>query len=293
MDISLALGGGGAKGNAHVGVLRCLEREGFRIRAIAGTSFGGIVAALYAAGYAPAEIEEQFCRVDQSKLYGRQPTENPSLMGLAGVSRWLDDVVDERTFEDLKLPCALTAVDLKSAREIILTEGYLKDAILATIALPGIFPSHLYQDYELVDGGVLDPVPVGPARRLAPHLPVVAVVLSTPISEPTHALPVTLTSVLPAPLALGLNRLRITQALNTFLRSVDIGNRLIAELRLEADAPEVVVRPEVDDVQLLERVDVKLVAQLGDQAVEKALPELHRAVSWPSRLRRRWFGAGA
>ena len=65
MDITLALGGGGAKGNSHLGVLRGLEKEGYRIRAVAGTSFGGIVAAIYAAGHRPAQIEGIFSKVDQ------------------------------------------------------------------------------------------------------------------------------------------------------------------------------------------------------------------------------------
>jgi NTE family protein len=73
MEISLALGGGGSKGFAHLGVLRCLEREGYKIRAIAGTSAGGIVGTIYAAGYTPQEMLESFQRVDQSQLYRRQP----------------------------------------------------------------------------------------------------------------------------------------------------------------------------------------------------------------------------
>ena len=141
MDISVALGGGGAKGNSHIGVLRRLEKEGYRIRAAAGTSFGGIVAVLYAAGYSPAQIEDLFLKVDQTKLYGRRPNEGPSLLGLAGVSQWLDEVLGQRTFADLKIPCAVTAVDLKGGREVILSEGLVRDALLSTIALPGIFPT--------------------------------------------------------------------------------------------------------------------------------------------------------
>src|SRR5512143_3953719 len=123
MDISVALGGGGARGYSHVGVLRRLEKEGYRIRAVAGTSFGGIVAALYAAGYSPDEMEEIFCRVDQRKLYGRAPGDGPSLLGLTGVTQWLDETLGDRGFEDLRIPCALTAVDLNSAKEVILSEG--------------------------------------------------------------------------------------------------------------------------------------------------------------------------
>ncbi len=141
MDIALALGAGGVKGNAHLGVIRRLEREGFRIKAVAGTSFGGIVAALYALGYSADQLEEMFASLDQTQLYGHAPDDGPSLMGLAGVTRFLEETIGNRTFEDLKLPCALTAVDLKSGNEVILSKGPIIDAILATIAIPGIFPA--------------------------------------------------------------------------------------------------------------------------------------------------------
>jgi len=90
MDISLALGGGGAKGNAHLGVIRRLEREGFRIRAVAGTSFGGVVAALYAFGKTPDEIENLFAGVDQSRLFGHLPGDGPVGARSAGGGGGLD-----------------------------------------------------------------------------------------------------------------------------------------------------------------------------------------------------------
>ncbi|NOY99886.1 MAG: hypothetical protein GXP40_11925 [Chloroflexi bacterium] len=293
MDIVVALGGGGAKGNAHIGVLRRLEKEGYHIRAVAGTSAGGLVAALYAAGYSPDEIEAIYSAVDQTKLYARRPNEGPALLGLAGVDQWLDEVVGERTFAGLRIPCALTAVDINSTCEVILQKGRLKDAMLATIALPGIFPPHRVDGHELVDGGVLDPVPVSVACSLAPDLPVVAVVLSSPVGPTTsYQLPVSLPGVIPDSIVKRLTRMRITQAFNIFLHSVEIGNRLMAELRLEADDPDVIIRPDVKHINLLDRVDVHEVARLGEEAVEKALPDLKRAVAWHSRLRRQLFGRG-
>ena len=93
----------------------------------------------------------------------------------------------------------------------------------------------------------------------------------------------------PSPIVRGLTRMRIAQAFNIFIRSVEIGSREIGELRLRVDAPDVIIRPDVGHIQLLDRVDVRQVARLGDQAVEAALPELKRVVSWPRRLRRRIF----
>lgn len=138
MNITLALGGGGAKGNSHIGVIRRLEQEGITIAAVAGTSFGGLVAVFYALGYSPDQIEETFAALDQNQLFGFTPDEGPSLLGLAGVTKWLTELIGAKTFADLKLPCVLTAADLNSGREVLLSKGSLVDAILATIAIPGI-----------------------------------------------------------------------------------------------------------------------------------------------------------
>jgi NTE family protein len=292
MDITLALGGGGAKGNSHIGVLRRLEEEKFKIRAVAGTSFGGIVAVMYAAGYAPGKIEDIFAKVDQAHLYGRSTEEKPSLLGLTGVRNWLDEVLPGRTFADLKIPCAVTAVDLNCGCEVILDEGPVKDALLATIAVPGIFPAHPWHEWELVDGGVLNPVPVSVARSLAPSLPVVAVSLLAPMGEPARAMGLPVPEGIPKPILDRLAHIRYAQAFDVFLRSVDVGNRAIAEYRLAVDKPDVTIRPVVSDIELLQQVDVREVARRGDEAVEAVLPELKQMASWTSRLRRSLFGGG-
>lgn len=293
MEITLALGGGGAKGNSHIGVLRRLEKEGFKVRAVAGTSFGGIVAVMYAAGYAPDEIEDIFAKVDQARLYGRSSQERPSLLGLAGVGKWLDGVLPGRTFADLQIPCAVTAVDLNCGCEVILDDGPVKNALLATIAVPGIFPAYPWHDWELVDGGVLDPVPASVARSLAPSLPVVAVTLHAPMGEPARSMGMPVPSGLPKPILDRLAHIRFAQAFDVFMRSVDIGNRAVAEYRLVVDKPDVVIRPAVSDIELLAQVDVREVAQRGDSAVEAAMPELRRMVSWTGRLRRTIFGGAS
>ena len=109
MDITLALGGGGSKGSSHIGVIRRLEQEGFRIKATAGTSFGGLVAVFYGLGYSPDEMEEMLAARDQSQLFGHISNDRSSLLGLAGTTAFLEEVIGSRTFEtnhDAKhLPC--------------------------------------------------------------------------------------------------------------------------------------------------------------------------------------------
>lgn len=292
MDITLALGGGGAKGNSHIGVLRGLEKEGFQIRAIAGTSFGGLVGVMYAAGFSPDEIENIFAKVDQTRLYGRSSEDKPSLLGVAGVRKWLNEVLGDRTFIDLEIPCAVVAVDIDHGREIVLNEGPLKEALLATIALPGIFPAQSWRGTDLVDGGVLNPIPVSVARKLKPDLPVVAVVLHAVTEEHPSALSVPIPDGVPKSILDRLANNRYAQAFEIFMRSIDIGNRATADLRLAVDKPEVVIRPDVANIRLLDRVDVHEVAKRGEQGVKAALLELNQMRSWTNRLRRRVLRGG-
>jgi NTE family protein len=142
----------------------------------------------------------------------------------------------------------------------------------------------------LIDGGVLNPVPVSLARDLAPSLPVVAVTLQTPMGEPARSIGVPVPNGLPKPILDRIANLRYAQAFDIFLRSVDISNRAVAEYRLMVDKPDVIIRPQVLSVQLLDHVDVREVARRGEEAVEVVLPELRRMVSWKSRLRRKYSG---
>jgi NTE family protein len=246
-----------------------------------------LVAVFYALGYSTNEIEEIFASLDQAQLYDHSPDDGPSLVGLAGVVRFLEGTIGERTFDDLKLPCVVTAVDLKSGNEVILSKGRLMDAILATIALPGIFPPRLIDGLELVDGGTLDPVPVAPARKLAPRLPVVAVVLNIPMGVPPQPWNLPMRNYW-AGLILSyvLSKMRYDTVWDVFSRSLDITTRAVTQYRLEVDHPEIIIRPDVLQIDTLDVVDVHEVAKKGEEAVEAVLPQLRTLFTWRTRWRR-------
>ena len=285
-DIALALGGGGVKGLAHIGVLRVLEKEGFKVSAVAGTSAGGIVGSLYAAGYSLAEIEKIGERMKSPHFFSRTHFDGPSLLGVQGGAQLLTEYLGDRRFEDLLIPFACTAVDLNTSGEIILAHGNVVEAILATIAIPGIFPPHQINDYLLVDGAVLDPVPVALARWLSPTSTVIAVCLSpapdtwAQLPDP-HFLP---TSPIPRPILDQFARLRISQAVQIFYKSFDTTGRMISELRMQIDKPDVIIRPEVGKYGLLDNVNSKELVALGEAAAEAALPEIRLALSWSNHL---------
>ncbi|RPI33236.1 MAG: hypothetical protein EHM70_06630 [Chloroflexota bacterium] len=292
MDITLALGGGGVKGFAHIGVIRTLERSGFRIRSIAGTSIGGLVAAIYGAGIGPEGVEERLAAMDQSRLYNRLPGDRPSLLGLGGVIQVLKDYLGDKAFEDLRLPVAMTAVDLESGQAVVMRRGRVLDAVLATIAVPGIFPPKVWEGRLMVDGGIVDPVPVALARTLAPNLPVVAVALTPAVREwnGNQPAPRLLRSI---PLLNRLYQMRLAQSFAIFLRSVEIGGSLLANLRLQIDRPEIVIRPKVAAFGLVDTVDMTEMVRLGEEATQEVLPELRQLFTWQRRWSSRlpeWIG---
>jgi NTE family protein len=287
MNITLALGGGGIRGLAHIGVLRVLENNGFKIKAIAGTSAGGLVGALYAAGKTPAEIQEVITHLDQKKLFTRAKQDGPSLLGIAGLVTILTDMLGEIDFKDLKIPFACTAVDLLTGREIILHHGSVLRAVTATVAVPGVFPPVKIDGVTLVDGGVLDPVPVQLARWLAPHLAVPAVVLNPPApriaSKSAQALPIPG----PKPLADTIAKMRLSQALNIYMRSMEISGQSTTELRLRTDRPDVIIRPELVGIGLIDQVDPFQLIAAGELATAQVMPELRRSVRLSAKISRR------
>lgn len=284
MEISVALGGGGIKGIAHIGVLDCLEEAGFKIRTVAGTSVGGLIGAVYAAGYKPDEITEVIRMLRNDRLYARTRTDGPSLLGYTGLAEMMTEILGENQFSDLKVPFACTAVDLRTAQEVYLSDGRVVDAVLATIAVPGIFPSTMRGEMELIDGGVLDPVPVNLARCMAPTLPVVAVALN-PERDQWNQLPQfnilpPVPLPIPPPLIEGIARLRIAQAMRTYVHSMDITMRMLTEMRLEVDRPEVIIRPGVHQYGLLDNVEPEALIRAGYEAASEAIPNIRKALSW-------------
>jgi len=285
VKISLALGGGGSKGAAHIGVLKVLERSGHKIKALAGTSIGGLIGAVYLAGNSPEYIESRFSESDFRDLFRRGNGSDNSLLGLKGVNNLLDEILADRVFSDLPIPFAVTSVDLISGRELILNQGRLVDAILAAIALPGIFPSRKWGDYLLVDGGLINPIPVSMARSLAPRVPVVAVALSR---KPEANREIPKTNPLGAMPALDrISRFRLGQAFNVFTRSMSISGRLLTELRLSIEKPEYLIRPEVDHVGLLDKVNVPEIVSLGEEAALNQFPITSGSNWWLNRIARR------
>lgn len=286
--ITLALGGGGMKGFAHIGVIRQLEKEGYQIAALSGTSVGGLVGSLYASGFSTQELEAFSKSIKFPNIFTLAPHDSPSLIGLQGLFKMLKEKLGEKTFKDLQIPFYATAVDINSGREIIIDSGKLLTAAQATSAIPGVFPSVVIDDMNLVDGGVLDPVPVSAARWLCSDHPIVAVSLSVPSEKWKDSLKISVPSYVPIPdfIVSQLEQLRLGQAMKTFVDSTDIMSSMIADLRLRMEKPDVLLRPEVYKYSLVDRVDVDEAIAYGEQVVIEAKQQLDDAFSLSKRVNR-------
>ncbi len=159
--LGLALGAGGAKGYAHVGVLAVLEEAGYEIDFVSGASIGAIVGTWIALGRGADEIEadmrtkftpERVAETFKIALSGRSS-------GYDAMVRMLEEVTAGRSFEDCMIPLAVMAADLTDRRPAVLREGSLQEALLAATALAGMFPPHDRDGHRLVDGLAIDPVP--------------------------------------------------------------------------------------------------------------------------------------
>lgn len=164
--IALVLSGGGARGMAHIGVIEALERSGHEIVSVTGTSMGSVVGAVYAMGKLEA-FKEWLYSLDKLKVF-RLMDFTLSKQGLLKGEKVLNkmkEFMEDQNIEDLNIPYAAVAVDLFSKNEVVFREGKVYDAIRASIAIPGILTPVKTKNMLLVDGGVMDNVPVKHVKR--------------------------------------------------------------------------------------------------------------------------------
>lgn len=163
---ALVLGGGGARGAVEVGLYRALVELGIRIDFVLGSSIGAVNGALIAAGLSADELEDYWRAIRTRDVIGsrwqflRLLTGASSLFSNHHLRNLLRSRLPVRSFRDLRIPLAIVATDLETGETVVLTEGDLIEAILASTALPGLFPAMPWQGRTLVDGGLSNNVPI-------------------------------------------------------------------------------------------------------------------------------------
>ena len=178
--IGLALGGGAARGFAHVGVIQALEAHGIRVDLVVGTSAGSLVAALYASGRTGAELQRLAESMEEAEITDWSlPIFSRGVLRGEALARYVNTQVGAKPIEAMPLPLGIVATDLASGQGILFQRGDTGTAVRASSSVPAVFQPVRISGREYVDGGLVAPVPVGYTRRMGAEL-IVAVDISSP-----------------------------------------------------------------------------------------------------------------
>ena len=179
--IGLALGGGAARGFAHVGVIAILEQQGLRPDVVVGTSAGSLVAALYASGKTAAELEGAALAMEETTLTDwTLPFANRGMLRGTALAKYVNAQVQGRTIERMSLPLGIVATDLANGEGVLFRRGDTGTAVRASSAVPGVFQPVEIAGREYVDGGLVAPVPVRYAQQMGAELVVAVDISSAP-----------------------------------------------------------------------------------------------------------------
>ena len=180
LKIGLALGGGAARGFAHVGVIAVLEEAGLKPQLVVGTSAGSLVAALYASGKTSAQLQQTALNMEEVALTDWMlPIVGRGMFRGEALARYVNELVSSRLIENMAIPLGIVATDLSSGEALLFQRGDTGTAVRASSAVPAVFLPVKISGREYVDGGLVSPVPVRFARRMGADV-VVAVDISSP-----------------------------------------------------------------------------------------------------------------
>ncbi len=257
-SIGLALSGGATHGAAHIGVLKVLEREGIRPSFVAGTSAGALVGAAYCSGIPVPEIERLFLELEWPDLL--RPTIRPKLsfFNAQPLEVFLNTCMGEKNIEDLAIPFAAIACDITTGERIVLEKGPLTPAVRASSAFPVVFPPIEIDGRLLIDGGIVDNLPVEQVRAMGAKFTIGSDVSKRGRKSKTPE----------NPFELLFSAIYIMQDRSAYYSS---------------DTCDIYIRPEIAEFSAWGFKDSARMIEAGVEATEKLLPELRRKLKQRSR----------
>jgi NTE family protein len=280
--IGLALGSGVARGWAHLGVLKAIDKLGLVPDVVAGSSIGALVGGFYLAGHA-GPLEEWARSLTTMKMlrYLKIPLSGGMLSGTRLFSE-AEHYLRDMQISELKTPYVAIATDLWTGHEIWLRDGKVVDAMRASLSLPGVFKPKRLNGHWLVDGALVNPVPVSVCRALGAEM-IIAVNLNADIMGKAHE------SEAP-PDENGGSASDLTSSFrhfghgepstfNVMVTSLNIIQDRIARSRLAGEPPDVTINPRIGHIGLLEFDRADELIRAGEQAVERAMPEIQDAIA--------------
>ena len=251
--IALALGGGAARGFAHVGVIAALEDAGIKVDMVLGTSAGSLVGAIYASGKNAAQLQEIALKMEEAEITDwTLPFFNRGILRGEALSNYINRQVNNKLIESLPMPLGIVATDLKSGQGVLFTQGDTGRAVRASSAVPSVFTPVKIGDREFVDGGLVAPVPVRYAKQMGAELIIAVDISAAPEGNAADG--------------------TVAVLLQTFA----IMGKSINEYALQG--ADIVVRPELVGVKSGDFSAKRRAIDAGRQAMQRMLPQLRAAM---------------
>jgi NTE family protein len=302
--ISLILGGGGARGLAHIGVIKCLEENHIPIHSVVGTSIGALIGGLYVSGINAGAMEEIVLSIDKFAV-AKILLPGFSASGIVNnvrVKKYLKKLIGENQIEKLPIVFRAVATDLVTGEEVVFDKGLLIDAILASIAIPAVFRPVYYQGRYLVDGGLCNPLPISVAQTLPIKHSIAVNVSPDPqrirkrIQKKTgdkdrgakNMLPYWMMNILRARGDMFSTRLSkmsslrikkqrdiyLPTMLRVSLQSISISSHNLIAQQLKYAQPDVLISPKIEEYDMLEFYKGRDIIQCGYDVAKLAMPEI-------------------
>jgi NTE family protein len=251
--IGLALGGGAARGFAHIGVIQVLEESGIRPALVTGTSAGSLVAGIYASGKTGAQLQQVAETMDESAFADwTLPLFNRGILRGEAFARYVHRQVGGRLIEDLPIPLGIVATDLNSGQGVLFQRGDIATAVRASSAVPAVFEPVKISGREYVDGGLVSPVPVRYARQMGAELVIAVDISSAPEANPA------------------------ADTLQILMQTFTIMGKSINSLELKG--ADIVIRPALNNVTSADFGARRRAIQAGRVAMQQMLPQLLAAI---------------
>jgi NTE family protein len=299
--IGLALGCGAARGLAHIGILKVLEKHRISVDIVTGTSMGAFIGGAYASGIKVSDMEEIALNADW-KLNAMMFFPTISSSGFVDgkrIKEFLKSIIGNRNIEELDRKFACVATDILTGEEIVIDQGSLIDAIRASISIPTIFTPVYHGNRFLVDGGIVNPVPVDLARRMGADIVIAVNVI--PLSPPSfkkekmkkeeidfQKVNIALANNMKRQIEDLINFSKICKVfkkeekekyfspnfVNITLNTINIFEREIIKLRLEKDKPDFLIEPDTTNANLKVFYKGKEAIQAGEEAASKIIPAI-------------------
>ena len=254
--IALVLGGGAARGFAHVGVIRALEQEKIAIDMVVGTSVGGLIGAIYASDLSSFDLEWTAFQLEKDDLFDFGVMNAVTGMGFAKgdkLEAWVKSHIKTTNIENMKIPFAAVATDLNWGYKVVLDSGSVARAIRASAAIPGVFQPVQHQGKILVDGGVVDNIPISVAKAKGADI-VIAVDISGNVGNTS-----------------------ITNLLGVSLQATNIMFALNVE-QSKKNADVLITPAGIGDIGMLDFTQKKRCMQAGIETTKQAMPAIRKAI---------------